>query len=637
MKNNILLKMNLLVGSIIVLGFIVVSALYYKHSVRLYMEDIEDVAGLTSEGIFYRMEFFFSKPVNVSLTMAHDSLLKSLLEGELERLEDPAYTETIKNYLNAYRIKYDYDSVFLVSARTGRYYNFRGLDRTLTEGNPENGWYYKMLESEVDYDLEVDNDEAADNEITVFVNARISDPDGRTLGLVGVGLRAVSLQAMLLKYEAALGVKTFLVGPDGRIEVSTDKTAFEEEDHFAASSYGHLKEAMLSRGQGEEVRSFWHRDGYRRNFIVSKYIPALSWHLIVEHNTDLLDRQMRSQVLRHLLITVLLILVILWITTRVIRDYNRRLVEITRLREEDRQEAVHRATEKLHGSIYTVNLTKDCAEGDSTRARFASFGAPADTPFSDMLKIIAEKEIKEKFRAGYIRTFLPENALREFHQGNTELRYEFQAGSDGRNYHWTRIVAHIYQNNDDESIYLISYHKNIDEEKQRELRLANQIEMDEMTGLLNKTATRRHIEEMLAGDSTSQYAFFIFDIDNFKTVNDRFGHAAGDSVIIRFAAIIKRSFRARDVVGRIGGDEFVVFVPVPGRAWVEQKAAALSLALNGEQAEGKNLIKFTASIGVALAPADGSDFETLYKNADQALYATKQRGKNTYTLFAKTP
>lgn len=213
------------------------------------------------------------------------------------------------------------------------------------------------------------------------------------------------------------------------------------------------------------------------------------------------------------------------------------------------------------------------------------------------------------------------------------MRYEFQSWADGPACHWNRIEAHVYQNKDDESVYMISYHKNIDEEKRRELRLANQIEMDEMTRLYTKTATRRHIEEMISEGSRPHYAFFIFDIDNFKNVNDNFGHAVGDAVIIRFASIIKRNFRSRDVVGRIGGDEFVVFVPVPSRQWAADKAAALSRALNDEYVDGKNRVKFTASIGVALAPVDGNNFDALYKNADKALYATKQRGKNGYTIL----
>lgn len=633
MRKNILLKMNLLVGSIIVLGFLLVSALNYRHNAQLFMHDIEDVADLTSEGLFYRMEYIFSKPVNVSLTMAHDSLLKNFLEDEPEHMDDPVFTDTIRRYLNAYQVKYNYDSVFLVSARTGRYYNFKGLDRVLTEDNPENGWYYEMLASDRDYDLKVDNDEAADDEITIFVNCRISGPGGGTMGIVGVGLRAVNLQAMLLEYEQTLGVKTFLIAEDGTIEVSTDKTGFEPEDHFAAGLYSHLKDEILGNTTESRAVSFWLKEGYGRNYIVSKYIPALSWHLIVEHNTSRLDRQMREQVLRHLLITVLLIALILLITTSVIRGYNRRIVEITCQRAEGRQEAVRRATEKLHGDIYTINLTENVAEGDSTRAYFESFGAPANTPFSDMLKIIADKNVQEEFREGFVQAFLPENILREFHEGRTEFRYEFQSCAEGPDCHWVRIEAHVYQNKDDESVYMISYHKNIDAEKQRELRLANQIEMDEMTGLFTKTATRRHIEEMMADGSGPHYAFFIFDIDNFKHVNDNFGHAVGDAVIIKFASIIKRNFRSRDVVGRIGGDEFVVFVPVPGRQWAENKAVALSRALDDELADGINTVKFSASIGVALAPAGDDDFDTLYKNADKALYATKQCGKNGYTIF----
>lgn len=653
MKNNILLKMNLLVGSIIVLGFLVISALNYRHNVQLFMHDTEDVAGLTSEGIYYRLRYFFASPVNVSLAMANDHLLQQVLEGELARLDQPDYIVTIKNYLNAYQLKYGYGSVFLVSTQTGRYYNFKGLDRVLTEDNPENGWYYEFLASGRDQALKVDNDEAGDDEITVFVNCRIRGADGRTLGVVGVGLRAASVQLMLAEYERALGVKTFLIGSDGTIEVSTDRTGFEPVGHFEAVGYAHLREEILAGRSEDEARAFWVREGGDRKYVVARYLPTPSWHLIVEHNSAELDRQIRTQVLRHLLVTLLVTALILLITTQVIRDYNRRLIEMARLHEEDRQQAVRRATEKLHGNIYAINLSEDRADGSGARAYFESLGQPADTPFSRILEIIAESQVKEEFRAGYLDTFRPENVLGEFQKGRTELRYEFQSSLNNRDYHWNRIVAHIYQNSDDESVCMISYHKNIDEEKRQERRLTNKLETDEMTGLLTKAATRRHIEEMLAtllqpgsAPGPDQHpttkvnrlqAFFIFDIDNFKQVNDTFGHAAGDAVIINFAGLIRRSFRNRDLVGRIGGDEFAVFVPAPSRQWVERKAADLVRVLDAAQEVGRDRIKFTASIGVALAPADGCDFETLYKNADQALYATKERGRNGYTVFSGRP
>ena len=169
MKKNILMQTNLLVCLVIVVGFLLTAALSYRANYSASLESIEQVSDLTSEGIYYQMSTTFTKPVNVSLTMANDSLLHEALAQEADRLDDPAYIETIREDLHTYQNKYRYDSVFLVSAASARYYNFNGLDRVLEPGDPENFWYFDdLLSSDAEYTMNVDNDQVAgaDNAIT---------------------------------------------------------------------------------------------------------------------------------------------------------------------------------------------------------------------------------------------------------------------------------------------------------------------------------------------------------------------------------------------------------------------------------------------------------------------------------------
>ena len=125
-KNRELLKTNFLVSVILVCGFLQTAFFSYQANYEASLNNIEQVASLTTEGIYYQLTALFTRPVNISLTMAHDSLLAAHLEGEAAHLEDEQYAWTIKNYLETYREKYDFDSVFLVSALTNRYYNFNG-------------------------------------------------------------------------------------------------------------------------------------------------------------------------------------------------------------------------------------------------------------------------------------------------------------------------------------------------------------------------------------------------------------------------------------------------------------------------------------------------------------------------------
>ena len=136
MKGRILLKTNLLVCLVIAAGFLLTAMLSYRSHYSASLESIEHVSELSSEGIYYQMNNILTKPVNISQTMANDRLLKDLLLQESDRRRDPTYTETIREYLLAYQEKYGYDSVFLVSTASSRYYNFNGLGSGAGAGRP---------------------------------------------------------------------------------------------------------------------------------------------------------------------------------------------------------------------------------------------------------------------------------------------------------------------------------------------------------------------------------------------------------------------------------------------------------------------------------------------------------------------
>ena len=197
------MRTNLLVCTVVVVGFVITAMLSYRANVSASLENIQQVSTLTSEGIYYQMSTTFSKPLHISLTMANDSLLHELLLQETDHADD-AYINTMKGYLENYQTKYRYDSVFLVSAATSRYYNFNGLDRVLDPNEPEDVWYYDdLLGTDVEYTMNVDNDQVsgAGNAITLFVNCKIRDGEGDLLGVVGVGVRIDGLQRTLQSYR----------------------------------------------------------------------------------------------------------------------------------------------------------------------------------------------------------------------------------------------------------------------------------------------------------------------------------------------------------------------------------------------------------------------------------------------------
>lgn len=159
-------------------------------------------------------------------------------------------------------------------------------------------------------------------------------------------------------------------------------------------------------------------------------------------------------------------------------------------------------------------------------------------------------------------------------------------------------------------------------------------ETDQLTGLYNKVTTERKIKEYFAENPDSQSLLFVLDIDNFKKINDTMGHAFGDEVLREIGQGLKQQFRASDIIGRAGGDEFVILLKhITEDRYVIREARKLENFFKGLQVGKYTKYSVTSSIGCAVFTKDGEDFETLYKMADEALYKAKQRGKNQLAFY----
>ena len=159
---------------------------------------------------------------------------------------------------------------------------------------------------------------------------------------------------------------------------------------------------------------------------------------------------------------------------------------------------------------------------------------------------------------------------------------------------------------------------------------------DELTKLPNRAAFVEALKVALARQSLldENFALLCFDLDDFKMINDTMGHVVGDRVLIETARRLKQAARDIDMVARLGGDEFAL-IAVDVRTDDEAKAIAERVvALFGDSFESAGQERsITISGGVALSPVDGADIESLLRNADSALYATKRSGKSGYTFF----
>jgi len=150
---------------------------------------------------------------------------------------------------------------------------------------------------------------------------------------------------------------------------------------------------------------------------------------------------------------------------------------------------------------------------------------------------------------------------------------------------------------------------------------------DELTQLLNRRGAYEAVEVLRAVRSRV-HAVLLIDIDNFKHINDSYGHHAGDAVLVSVAGILRESVRDRDVVARLGGDEFLVFAPECDEAAARAVAARIHERVTAQQ----HVVAYSLSIGICIEQGATSEFDVMYRRADEAMYRAKAAGKNRFEV-----
>ncbi len=205
---------------------------------------------------------------------------------------------------------------------------------------------------------------------------------------------------------------------------------------------------------------------------------------------------------------------------------------------------------------------------------------------------------------------------------------------DGK-YIWCRIHAQLQRDKAQETNRIVGIIYNVDELKRATIALKEQAQRDPLTKLLNKASTQQLITEHLSSlDSQFLSAMLILDLDNFKSVNDSYGHLYGDAVLSQVSARLRGLFRSHDILGRIGGDEFLILLKdVPSVSIVEERCSLLLESFHTLLNQLMPNLNVSLSIGAALAPTHATTYADLFKRADEALYLAKSSGKNCYKIY----
>ncbi len=174
----------------------------------------------------------------------------------------------------------------------------------------------------------------------------------------------------------------------------------------------------------------------------------------------------------------------------------------------------------------------------------------------------------------------------------------------------------------------------ITERKAQDERVAHLAYHDSLTGLANRAALNRELSAILSRLNGDKGAMLFIDLDNFKGINDTFGHSYGDRLLVVVSELLQRIDHGRHFAARVGGDEFIVLMEgVGGRGEVAAYADKLLEVFSGPLAVDTKNYYVTVSIGLTMCPEDGATAEELFKNADLAMYKAKELGKNRYVFF----
>ena len=183
---------------------------------------------------------------------------------------------------------------------------------------------------------------------------------------------------------------------------------------------------------------------------------------------------------------------------------------------------------------------------------------------------------------------------------------------------------------------IIALINNVTEIQSLKLELEKRSKTDSLTGLLNKQETEAEIMKVIENAPNDRCGtLLMIDVDKFKEINDSFGHVAGDRVLTAIGDMLQRTFKGMDIKGRIGGDEFMVFLRDITKSDTAFKLAAKILEKARRLFPGEPLGESVSlSIGISMFPDHGKKFEDLYRAADMALYYVKERGRDFYKMYS---
>lgn len=249
--------------------------------------------------------------------------------------------------------------------------------------------------------------------------------------------------------------------------------------------------------------------------------------------------------------------------------------------------------------------------------------------YTDIVCTFIDKVVHPDDRVHYRDLMRCENFIESLENGIDQLGCEFRRIVEQNKMAWMELSVHLLRDSTTQHVLALITIKNIDKKKRQELQLLTTSERDPLTQALHKKAAEAAIRMRLRSSAPKDVsALLILDIDDFKSINDRWGHQAGDNALVRFVHDVRCTIGKDDVLARFGGDEFVLFI---ANAFDKASVAKLLRDIYGRLSHANEPV-VSCSAGVALIEGEAS-YDEAFLQADAALYEAKRQGKTTYRFY----
>lgn len=277
-------------------------------------------------------------------------------------------------------------------------------------------------------------------------------------------------------------------------------------------------------------------------------------------------------------------------------------------------------------ALFEIDIRKKLVKINNCFEDFGKENFNIILSYEDAAKYIAYEDRK------MVKTFY-EN-INNLNDKKCDLQYRIRQHN---NIVWVKSSNVLIRDEDNNVIYVNGFICNYSEEKEKDKKIMYMNYYDTATGLFNKRYLKQYLAKFIRNKKKTNAMVMFIDMDNFKYINDTFGHDYGDLLLKRISRKIEDNISYDHILTRFGGDEFVIVVPGEINLKQVQSFCGRMIELfNTPVNVGKETIIVSASIGVAIYPYDGDDYRELLKNADAALSKAKNSGKNKFQVFDKT-